>query len=40
MDIYEVGGDRRQYMDLLLLADESPRMIEGSSSCSATWAGP
>lgn len=28
MDIYEVGGDRRQYMDLLLLADESPRMIE------------
>ena len=28
MDIYKVGGDRRQYMDLLLLADESPRMIE------------
>ncbi len=28
MDIYEAAGDRRQYMDLLLLADESPRMIE------------
>ena len=28
MDIYEVCGDKRQYLDLLLLADESPRMIE------------
>ena len=28
MDIYEAEGDRRQYMDLLLLADESPVMIE------------
>ncbi len=28
MDIYKVSGDKRQYMDLLLLADESPRMIE------------
>ena len=28
MEIYEVTGDKRQYMDLLLLADESPSMIE------------
>ena len=28
MDIYKVSGDRQQYMDLLLLADESPRMVE------------
>lgn len=28
MEILKVEGDRRQYIDLLLLADESPRMIE------------
>lgn len=28
MDIQKVIGDRRRYMDLLLLADESPRMID------------
>ena len=28
MDILKVTGDRRRYMGLLLLADESPRMIE------------